>query len=148
MDLNKGEVGWFIDQAVRGLLSFGFDDADAQFVNTTLSAVFNGRCAPATAVIPPSAGPQLQAICIAPDCPLAANDTCSAYPSDVAPSVANATLVGNYTKAADGTTSFNASSTTAGTSPTPTAAKSGAGVLAAQVAAAGAWAGLLALGLL
>ncbi|KAH7109515.1 hypothetical protein EDB81DRAFT_612145, partial [Dactylonectria macrodidyma] len=111
MDLNAAEMGFFVDQAVRGLLSFGFTDADAQFVNTTLDSVFNRRCAPAAAVIPPDAGPQLQAICIAPDCLLAANDTCSAYDTAVPPSVANATAIGNYTKAANGTTSFNASAT-------------------------------------
>ncbi|KAH6972749.1 hypothetical protein BKA56DRAFT_467872, partial [Ilyonectria sp. MPI-CAGE-AT-0026] len=89
MDLNAAEMGFFVDQAVRGLLSIGFTDSDAQFVNNTLDTVFNHRCAPPAAVIPPTAGPQLQAICIAPDCSLSANDTCSAYDAAVPPLVAN-----------------------------------------------------------
>jgi hypothetical protein len=112
MDLNNGEMSFFIDQAVRGLLSFGFNQADAQFVNTTLLTVFNKRCAPATAVIPPSAGPQLQAICIAPDCVLSVNDTCAAYPPATPPAVADVKLIGNYTKAANGTTALNTTTTT------------------------------------
>ena len=61
-------------------------------------------------------GPQLQAICIAPDCILSVNDTCSAYASAVAPAVADTKLIGNYSKAANGTTSLN---TTTGGSPPP-----------------------------
>ncbi|KAI0468485.1 hypothetical protein F4859DRAFT_490521 [Xylaria cf. heliscus] len=110
MDLNAAELGYFIEQAVKGLISFGFSDADAQFVNATLDSKFNKRCAPAGALIPPSAGPQLQAICVAPDCTLSANDTCSAYGTIKAPAVANATLTGNFTKDANGQTSVNASS--------------------------------------
>ncbi|KAI1372259.1 hypothetical protein F4677DRAFT_449573 [Hypoxylon crocopeplum] len=124
MDLNQAEMGFFIDQAVRGLLSFGFGDADAQFVNDTLNSVFNRRCSPAAAVIPPDAGPQLQAICIAPDCLLSANDTCSAYDPAMTPSVANATLIGNYSKAQDGSTTFDA--------PKTTPSSSGAGRLGEQ----------------
>ncbi|EFX05774.1 hypothetical protein CMQ_3843 [Grosmannia clavigera kw1407] len=116
MDLNAGEMGFFVDQAVRGLLSIGFSDPDAQFVNSTLTDKFNLRCAPAEAIIPPSAGAQLQAICIAPDCLLSPNDTCLAYDTAVAPTVANATLLGNYTKDANGTTVFNASETSTSTS--------------------------------
>lgn len=131
MDLNKAEVDFFIDQAVRGLLSIGFTDADAQFVNTTLDTVFNGRCAPARTVIPENQGPQLQAICIAADCDLALNDTCSAYDPAVAPLVANSTLVGNYTKNGDGTTIVNISTTTTGSSagPSVTAGSHGASPL-------------------
>lgn len=111
MDLNKAEMGFFVDQAVRGLLSIGFSQDDAQFVNNTLNTVFNKRCAPATPVVPASAGPQLQAICIAADCPLSVNDTCSKYEDAVAPAVANATLIGNYTKDANGSTSTNETAT-------------------------------------
>ncbi|KAL6406530.1 hypothetical protein AUP68_09327 [Ilyonectria robusta] len=116
MDLNAAEMGFFVDQAVRGLLSIGFTDSDAQFVNNTLDTVFNHRCAPPAAVIPPTSGPQLQAICIAPDCSLSANDTCSAYDAAVPPLVANSSLIGNYTKAANGSTSVNSSASSTATS--------------------------------
>jgi hypothetical protein len=104
MYLNNGEMLYFIDQAVRGLVSMGFTNTDAQFVNKTLTAVFNARCAPAAAVVPPTAPPSLQAICIASDCVLSPNDTCAAYQSIPAPAIANASLVGGVVKAANGTT--------------------------------------------
>ncbi|KAH7142060.1 hypothetical protein EDB81DRAFT_653776 [Dactylonectria macrodidyma] len=116
MDLNAAEMGFFVDQAVRGLLSIGFTDSDAQFVNNTLETVYNRRCAPPAGVIPPTAGPQLQAICIAPDCSLAENDICPAYDPAVPPLVANSTLIGNYTKAANGSTSVNSSATSTASS--------------------------------
>ncbi|KAJ9136887.1 hypothetical protein NKR23_g9480 [Pleurostoma richardsiae] len=119
MDLNAAEMGFFIDQATRGLLSIGFTSADAQFVNTTLDKTFNKRCAPAAPVVPADAGPQLQAICVAADCALSPNDTCSAYETAVAPAVANATLIGNYTKGSNGSTSVNASATTSSTGSVP-----------------------------
>ncbi|KAI1189119.1 hypothetical protein F5B17DRAFT_392497 [Nemania serpens] len=125
MDLNAAELGYFIEQAVKGLISFGFSDADAQFVNATLSGKFNERCAPAEPIIPASAGPQLQAICVAPDCALSPNDTCSAYGDITAPAVANATLVGNFTKDASGQTRLNVSGTTPSASPTPASGSDG-----------------------
>ncbi|KAI0444912.1 hypothetical protein F4803DRAFT_220304 [Xylaria telfairii] len=126
MDLNAAEMGYFVEQAVKGLISFGFSDADAQFVNATLNGKFNKRCAPAEAIIPPSAGPQLQAICIAPDCALSPNDTCSAYGNITAPVVSDATLAGNFTKDASGqTSSLNISTTAPGETPKPS---SGSGV--------------------
>ncbi|KAJ8121371.1 hypothetical protein ONZ43_g2158 [Nemania bipapillata] len=119
MDLNAAEMGYFVEQAVKGLISFGFSNADAQFVNATLTGKFDRRCAPAEPIIPASAGPQLQAICIAPDCSLSANDTCSAYGDIVAPAVADAALVGNFTKDANGQTSLNTSGTAPSATPTP-----------------------------
>lgn len=127
MYLSKAEMGFFIDQATRGLLSIGFSNGDAQFVNTTLDAVFNRRCAPATAVIPPTAV-VLQAICTAPDCILSPNDTCSAYDALAPPAVANATLIGGYSKAPNGTTTLNATTTAAPTSK-PTASTAAAPAL-------------------
>lgn len=120
MDLNAAEMAYFIDQAVKGLISFGFSDADAQFVNATLNGKFNKRCAPAETLIPSSAGPQLQAICIAPDCTISANDTCPAYGSIKAPAVANATLAGNFTKDANGQTSLNTSNADSSGADQPT----------------------------
>ncbi|KAI1112674.1 hypothetical protein F5Y14DRAFT_442436 [Nemania sp. NC0429] len=118
MDLNAAELAYFIEQAVKGLISFGFSDADAQSVNATLNGKFNERCAPAEPIIPASAGPQLQAICVAPDCPLSPNDTCSAYGDVAAPAVANAALAGNFTKDASGQTSLNVSDAAPSASPT------------------------------
>ncbi|RFU27312.1 hypothetical protein B7463_g9032, partial [Scytalidium lignicola] len=122
MDINAAKMAFFIDQAVRGLLSIGFTDSDAEFVNRTLDMTFNKRCAPATPVVPVEAGPQLQAICVAPDCALSVNDTCPAYKTPVAPAVANVTLLGNYTKTSNGSTSLNTSTTASSTSaiPSPT----------------------------
>ncbi|KAK9446504.1 uncharacterized protein V1518DRAFT_423680 [Limtongia smithiae] len=139
MDLNYAELGYFIDQAVRGLLSIGFTVSDAQYINATLNAVFGERCSQPAAIIPPSAGPQLQAICIADDCPLALNSTCSSYDVVIAPAVANATLVGNYTKAPNGSTSVNTSYTvTTWSTPTPsTSTKSGAGKAVTRLPAIG-----------
>lgn len=134
MGLNAAEMGFFVDQAVRGSLSIGFTDSDAQFVNNTLDTVFNYRCAPPAAVIPPTAGPQLQAICIAPDCSLAANDTCSAYDAAVPALVANSTLIGNYAKAANGSTSVNSSASSTATSNTSRLASKEIKVLEPDVA--------------
>jgi hypothetical protein len=120
MYLSAAEMGYFVEQAVKGLISFGFNDADAKFVNDSLNQVFNKRCAPAIHLIPDTAGPQRQSICIAPDCSLHVNNTCSVYDRDSTPAVANATLLGNYTKDANGHTGFNISATTAGTLPKPT----------------------------
>lgn len=125
MDLNAAEMGYFTEQAVKGLVSFGFSDADAQFVNATLSGKFNERCAPAEPIIPASAGPQLQAICVAPDCALSPNDTCSAYGDITAPAVANVTLAGNFTKDASGQTSLNVSGTTPSATPPPASGSGG-----------------------
>ena len=158
MDLSAAEMGFFIDQAVRGLLSFGFESADAQYVNATLNAVFNKRCAPAAPVVPANIT-ALQAICVAPDCALSPNDTCSAYAPAVPPAVANATLIGNYTKAADGsTTGGNASTTSASTasatsSSKPTVSTAGGSIVAgsgrgaAEVAVAVLGAAVLAIAL-
>ncbi|KAH8819334.1 hypothetical protein F5884DRAFT_864901 [Xylogone sp. PMI_703] len=126
MDINPAEMGFFIDQAVRGLLSIGFTNSDAKFVNDTLDMTFNRRCAPATPVVPASAGPQLQAICLTQDCILLVNATCSVYDAPVAPVVANASLLGNYTKVANGSTFLNTSTTSSSTGLAPSATGSNA----------------------
>jgi hypothetical protein len=116
MDLIAAELGYFIEQAVKGLVSFGFSDADAQF---------DRRCAPGEPIIPASAGRQLQTICVAPDWPLSANNTCSVHGGITAPAVANAALVGNFTKDANGQTSLNIPSIASSATPTPTSGSSG-----------------------
>ncbi len=150
MDLNKAEMGYFIDQATRGLLSFGFEDADAQSINMTLTSVFNLRCAKAQARRPRRRPPRRGR-------PSASHPTArwlttlrarlrgtpSPLPWPTPPSWAT------YTKAANGSTSFTASSTTGASSPT-TPAKSGSGAPATTgaVVAGGAWAALVAMGLM
>ncbi|KAI8632819.1 hypothetical protein F5Y19DRAFT_491442 [Xylariaceae sp. FL1651] len=123
--LNEAEMGFFVQQAVLGLKSFGFSAADAQGVNASLQSTFNLRCSqPAGAV--PQTDLQLQAICTAPDCRLAPNNTCAAYESLRPAAVADQTLVGNFSKAADGTTSVNISASAIAPSPS---SKPNAGVV-------------------
>ncbi|KAK5274939.1 hypothetical protein LTR99_004351 [Exophiala xenobiotica] len=97
MDLDIFETGWFNAQIVLAVQSFGFEDPDVTFTREGLNKTFTARCIPPAAVIPASAGPQLQSICIAPDCPLDPQANCSAYPNNgigAQPAVANATIVG------------------------------------------------------
>jgi hypothetical protein len=91
MALSNAEVTYFITQVGLSAASFGVTTADVTAVGTALASLFGVRCAPATAVIPVQ-GPQLQSICIASDCPLAVNSTCSAYEAVVEPSAANGTM--------------------------------------------------------
>lgn len=101
MDIDKYEMNFFTEQIVTAVASVGFEQPDIDFTNSSLYATFANRCSPPTTVIPADAGPQLQAICVAGNCPLAENSTCSAYPNGgpvEQPVVANASLVGNVTK--------------------------------------------------
>lgn len=96
MGLDAMQMGYFIQQVGLAAASFGVTDDDVMAVGTTLTNAFDKRCAAATS-IPPTADPALQAICIASNCPLADNATCSAYGNATMPAVANATLAGNST---------------------------------------------------
>jgi hypothetical protein len=101
MDIDKYEMGFFNEQIVTAVASLGFEQPDVKFTNDSLYTVFSNRCSLPTAVIPPDAGPQLQSICVAGNCPLDVNATCGAYPGGgfvEQPAVANTTLVGNVTK--------------------------------------------------
>lgn len=133
------ETGYFNEQIVLAAKSLGFEEADCDFTLKGLDATFGNRCSPAAVVIPASAGPQLQAICVSENCPLDPNATCSAYPDNgfvPFPEIANATLAGAVVKendtsaastaSASGTSSPTGSST--GTAPT-TSARSGASAL-------------------
>ena len=129
MYINSAEMAYFIDQAVRGLLSFGVSQMDAQYVNDTLHAKFNLRCAPPEAIIPPTpAMEELQAICTAPDCGLSPNAPCGLYEDVGSPEVSNGTLLGNYTKGPDGKTGYINGSSTGGPKPTGSMVQSGATV--------------------
>lgn len=91
MALSNAEVTYFITQVGLSAASFGVTTEDVTAVGTALASLFGVRCAPETTVIP-AQGPQLQSICIASDCPLAVNNTCSAYEAVVEPSPANGTM--------------------------------------------------------
>ncbi|OCL03818.1 hypothetical protein AOQ84DRAFT_442470 [Glonium stellatum] len=129
MDLSAAEMGFFIQQATLAIASLGFDPADVSYVNATLHTVFNYRCSPAQTLAPASAGPQLQACCTGPTCPLHPNATCAAYPDDgvaVPPAV-----VGNTTGGGGGNASVSRSA------GAPTSTPSSLGV--AVGAGGGAW---------
>ncbi|TRX88549.1 hypothetical protein FHL15_010588 [Xylaria flabelliformis] len=146
MALDPNEVGYFITQVGLAASSFGVADSDVQAVGKALISLFDYRCAPPTAVIE-SQGAQLQAICIADTCPLAANSTCDSYQPVVEPSSvsssgsASATPTASYSTSPSGTTpvptgSGNATSTgSTGSSstvvPTAGAAANGLGLAAA-----------------
>ncbi|KAI0859116.1 hypothetical protein F4860DRAFT_277530 [Xylaria cubensis] len=146
MALDPNEVGYFITQVGLAASSFGVADSDVQAVGKALISLFDYRCAPPTTVIP-AQGAQLQAICIADTCPLAANSTCDSYqpvvePSSVSSSAsASATPTASYSTSPSGTTpaptsSGNATSTgSTGSSstvvPTAGAAANGLGLAAA-----------------
>jgi len=78
MDLDSNEVGYFIQQVGLSATSFGVTTDDATAVGELLTTTFDKKCSAAATVIP-SQGSQLQAICTADDCPMAANANCSAY---------------------------------------------------------------------
>ena len=97
-------MGYANEQITLAVKSLGFEQPDVDFTLQSLEKVFSYRCSPATAVIPPEAGPKLQSICGSSDCPLDPNATCSAYPDDGVeqyPVIANASLVGSIVKEND-----------------------------------------------
>lgn len=117
------ETGYFNEQIVLAAKSLGFEEADCDFTLKALDATFGNRCSPAAAVIPASAGPQLQSICVSENCPLDPNATCSAYPDDgfvPFPEIANATLAGAVVKENDTSAASTASASGTG-SPTGSA---------------------------
>ena len=124
MDLNYWEVAYFIEQVVLAGKSVGFEEADANYTRDGLDKTFTYRCAPPAAVIPPSAGPQLQVICAdVNSCPLAENANCSAYPDGgvlAYPAIANVTLLQGVPKENDtvGLSSASGSSSSADASHT------------------------------
>ncbi|KAF2209774.1 hypothetical protein CERZMDRAFT_46514 [Cercospora zeae-maydis SCOH1-5] len=88
MALSNAEVGYFITQVGLAAASFGVTEEDVTAVGTALTDAFGYRCAP-PAAIPPTASAELQAICIAEDCPIAtASPTCEAYEAVVEPATA------------------------------------------------------------
>jgi hypothetical protein len=96
-------------------------------VSMALMSTFGYRCAPPAAVIP-SQGPQLQSICIAEDCPISPNATCSSYDAATEPAVANGSTSGNAT-------STSGSATSTGSTPATATSVSGAGITGFSFAA-------------
>jgi len=132
MDLDAYEVGYFIEQVGLAAASFGVAESDIVGVADALNALFGYKCAPAVTVIP-AQGPQYESICIAADCPTAANATCSSYITAMEPAMANATNM--YMS-----NSTTGSNSTAASSATPTSSG-----LAMQTANAGSHLGVEAL---
>jgi hypothetical protein len=64
MGLGAKEVGYFISQVGASAASFGVTEDDVTAVGKALTDAFDYKCAP-PAAIPPTASPDLQAICIA-----------------------------------------------------------------------------------
>jgi hypothetical protein len=127
------ESGFFNEQIVLAAKSLGFEQADCDFTQKALEATFGNRCSSAAPVIPASAGPQLQAICVSENCPLDPNATCSAYPDDgfvPFPEIANATLAGAVVKEND-------TSAAATASPSGTSATTGSGSASGSSTASG-----------
>jgi len=92
MDLNVYQLSYFIAQVGLAAASFGVSPNDTEAVGMALQQFFGYRCAPPVAIVP-QVPAQLQSICIAPDCPLAANANCSAYGTVITPTYANGTNV-------------------------------------------------------
>ena len=156
MDLNNAQMTYFINQVGLAAKSFGVADSDVTKVGDALTGLFNLRCAPATAVIK-AQGPQLQTMCIAEDCKLSPNATCSSYDAAVEPGVANSTLamgLGNSSSTATmsapsggaSETAMSSGSMASGTS-TPSASPS-AGAAAANAAGVLAAGGMAAVAFL
>ena len=134
MDLDASEVGYFITQVGLAAASFGVAPADVTAVGHALAGLFDVRCAPPTTVIM-AQGPQLQSICIADDCPVAPNATCSGVPEPVEPFVANPALADG-----EGDSSSTASMAPTGVAsnapPSSTATATGSATAAATSAVA------------
>lgn len=144
MDLGPNDMGYFIEQVGLSAASFGVADADVTAVGKALTTLFDYKCEPAETVIK-AQGPQLQSICIADQCPLSPNATCSAYQPAIEPGVANSTLaMGEGNSSSTATMSYNSAMPSA-TSSQPASISTAAapankvGVLAAGGLAAAAF---------
>ena len=129
MALDFAEVSYFISQVGLAAASFGVADDDIKAVATALNELFNVKCAPATTVIK-SQGSELQSICIADDCPLAMNSTCSMYDTPVEPK--NATSKSTTSSMPSGTMSPTGTGTMSPSGTTSVAAVSTTGAAAAN----------------
>jgi hypothetical protein len=94
MDLSAEEVSYFITQVGLSASSFGIATKDVTAVGNALNKFFGYKCASAESIIP-TAPAELQAICIANDCPTASNATCAADAVAVEPANNTATTMGS-----------------------------------------------------
>ncbi|CAK3933114.1 Hypothetical predicted protein [Lecanosticta acicola] len=101
MALDVNEVGWFIQNVGLSAASFGVSNDDVMAVGTALNNAFGYRCSPAMS-IPKTATAEPQSICIADDCPISPNATCSLYSPVVKPMKANSTTSGAGSTASSG----------------------------------------------
>nr|OQO06862.1 hypothetical protein B0A51_17441 [Rachicladosporium sp. CCFEE 5018] len=90
MNIDENEFKYFITQVGLSAASFGVAAADVNAIGMALNNAFGYKCS-APASIPASAAPAPQAICIADDCPLAPNATCSDYAPAMEPATATMT---------------------------------------------------------
>lgn len=96
MNLDSRQVGYFITQVGLAASSFGVAPADIATVATSLTELFDYRCAPETEVIK-GQGKELQSICVAEDCPEAKDSVCDKYPKVGSPKISNGTMGQNHT---------------------------------------------------
>ncbi|UKZ77029.1 hypothetical protein TrVFT333_004745 [Trichoderma virens FT-333] len=117
MALDSAELTYFIQQIALAAQSFGVAASDIEIVGNALSNAFGMRCATPATVIKVQ-GPQLPAICIESDCPLAKNASCGLYEAVVEPSAksnSTATMDSHSTVMATATQPTTAPSAGAGT---------------------------------
>jgi hypothetical protein len=116
MDLDIFQMDFFIGLVVTSATSLGISATDASLIGDSLYKLFNTRCAAPITVPNIAAPPELQSICVAPDCPLDPNPNCSAYPLDgVALAPVNVTT--NVTVGATGNGAMTSNSTSSGAPP-------------------------------
>jgi hypothetical protein len=89
MGLDANEVGYFITQVGLSAASFGVTTDDVETVGNALNKAFGYKCSPAVAILP-NVTAELQAICVASDCPTSPDATCAAYNTSI-PEPATAT---------------------------------------------------------
>ncbi|KAI0156345.1 hypothetical protein GGR57DRAFT_501410 [Xylariaceae sp. FL1272] len=80
-----------ITQVGLAASSFGVADSDVAIVGSALQSLFGYRCSPPTTAIE-AQGPELQAICIADDCPVATSAVCDSYAPASEPASATPTM--------------------------------------------------------
>jgi len=115
MNLNQTDLGHFIDQLTTASKYFGFSETDASTLNTFMNAKYNVRCAP------PANG-QLNSLCQATECPLAAPSAACDYYVNIGPSgVGNGTAPPAQTGSPSASASTSASSTSATAAATSSA---------------------------
>jgi hypothetical protein len=111
MDLDIFQLTYFANLVVTALTSLGVSPSDSSLIGTSLAKQFNTRCAAPISVPHITAPPELQSICIAPNCPLDPHSNCSAYPLDgVALAPVNVTTNVTVGSTVNETTSGNSTS--------------------------------------